>query len=202
MTTYGTRSFALLMCVLTFLCCSSVSAVAALAPSFALSPLAPASLNLVPGQASMVSFSLIANATFSGNVSLTCTGATRGIECLVSPAAMTLAQGQTIAATVAIATQGPNGNLSQSHRVDWMRTAGAISLSGVFCVLTFKRRRLFRGAWTLLLLFALGVGGSALVGCSGGSSNSTPAGTTSLVITATSGSMTQTQSLTVNVSQP
>jgi hypothetical protein len=173
-------------------------------PAFTLSALTPATLNLLPGQASMVSFFLTANATFSAKIALTCSGATVGIECLVSPASMTLAQGQTVAATIAVATQGASANLSRFRPPGWIRTTGAISLSGVTLMLAFKRRKRFRDIWAVLLLASLGLGGSALIGCSGGSSKpaATPVGNTNLIITATSGNIVQTQTLTVSVTQP
>jgi len=89
-----------------------------IAPSFTLSSPTPGALTLIQGQAGMATMSLTGNAAFYGEIKLACTGATAGVQCLVSPAASTLGASQSTLATIAIATQGAVTSLSKNQATE------------------------------------------------------------------------------------
>ena len=177
-------------------------AVTALAPSFSLTAPAPASLSIAQGATGTATLILTANATFGGAVTFTCGGAPTEASCIVSPGTVTLAAGQTAMATVVVATTAKNNVYSAQGSIpSLMQAIGGTSLATA--LLFFwpgKRRRLGR-VLMLLLLFAAALGTLSMTGC-GGSGNKypgTPVGNATLTITATSGSIVQTQTLTVAI---
>ena len=172
-----------------------------LAPAFFLSQPAPSIVRLLPGQASMVNIALTANATFRGKVALSCSGGTRELQCLISPASITLAEGQTISATVAVATQRTGTPLAQLQSPNRRSAPPWFAGLSVFFACALARRRPRRVAASLMLagIFAT----IALLGCNqtGISTSARPSGDTTLTITASSGSAIQTRVLTIHVTE-
>jgi len=82
------------------------------------------------------------------------------------------------------------------------KVAGGVSVAGLL-LLTLPRRR--RGNWRLLTLLVLGLSGmAALTGCAGNHGFTfpgTPAGTSTVTVTATSGSVSQSATFSVVVTQ-
>ena len=179
---------------------ATVVTVTSLSPAFTLS--SPPALTVVRGQTGFATISAQANATFSGTVNFTCSGApTAETVCTVSPASVTLAPGQSGSISVALATTQPNNTA-----VAGMYAGGVLA-----CVfLPFFRRRFngnFKGMVLPAILLAMTFAGAlAATGCSGGVKYpGTPLGTQTLTLTGTSGSgssaISTSTSVTLNVTQ-
>jgi hypothetical protein len=178
--------------------------VSALAPAFTLGAPTPGTLPVVQGQSGIATFTLAANATFNQTVSLTCTGAPNESSCSISPASVALTPGQTATVSAVIATTAPNNyNQAANRPADWMKTVGGLSLAGLFFLFLPGARRTRRGLWTMVLMVGLGLTLMAgLTGCGNGGYKypGTPSGTSTVTITATSGTLTQSTTFTVTVS--
>jgi len=179
--------------------------VSALAPAFTLGAPTPATMPVSQGQSGVATFTVAANATFSGTISLSCTGAPSESSCSISPASVTLAPGQTATVSAIVATTVPNNvNQAEDRPTDLAKTVGGVSFAGLFFLFLPGARRTRRDIWTMVLMVGLGltvIGG--LTGCSGSGYKypGTPAGTSTLTITATSGALTQSTTFTVTVSK-
>ena len=172
---------------------STTISVLSVAPNFSLVANA-SSLTLTSRTSGALSLSLTANATFAGDVSIVCSSPLAEVSCTVVPATVTLSAGGSQTATVNI-TATPQAHTKSFDRKGLL---GA-SFAAVFLLVLPIRRR-FRISPVLLFAVMLGTIGMA-TGCSSGGSHSTPPPTQStLTIMATSGTITQTQtiSLTIN----
>jgi hypothetical protein len=170
--------------------------VSALAPAFDLTA-TPGNVNVTIGQQSVATLTLASNATFSGSISLACSGLPANASCAINPGQVTLSGASSAQATVIIGTTNSAAN-GESPLSPFFKFTGGISLAGLFCCFT---RRFRRGAlWmlaTLLLVFTM----TGLSGCGGGSSvKSAAKGSYTVTITATpSGSTAASQTATVAV---
>ncbi len=198
---------------------ASVSvAVATLPPTFTLNAPAPATLTVTAGQTGTVNLSLTGNATFSGTVTLACSGAPDKSTCTIVPTTLTLAPGQTTNAAVVITTTAATTQSSSAlPAFFWATGAGSVSLAGLVLLLSPGRTRRIRSTWMIALLLISGAAATlSLSGCGGDGSKTTttppptqpvtpvqvlgtPTGTTTITITATAGSTTQTQTLSLTV---
>jgi len=171
---------------------------------FQLASPTPHTLTLVQGQAGMATLALASGKSFRGEVQLRCTGATPGIQCLVSPQSVRLTPGETSEATVAVATQGSSTyNLKSSVGGGWIGgLAGNTPAIAGLCYILYFRRKFAR----LPILCAMSLAALVLIsGCAGSKAEKppvTPIGNTMLKITASSGAITQSQDLSVTVEQP
>ncbi|HTF65967.1 MAG TPA: choice-of-anchor D domain-containing protein, partial [Edaphobacter sp.] len=154
------------------------------------------------GSTASYALSLASGSSFSGKVTITCTGAPQYATCTPNPSALELTTGQTASITVAVAT----GNASTA-------SAGALApLHGTTIVYVISLPLL--GLWSRRSRksIALAIGilvGCVVLGCGGSSSTTTPPvtaaaqkttpGTYTLQVTATAASFTQTQNLTLVV---
>jgi Bacterial Ig-like domain (group 3)/FG-GAP-like repeat len=188
-------------------------AITAVTPAFALSGPSPAAISLTQGATGTVTLSLIANSTFSGAVQFTCSGAPAESSCSVTPVGVTLAPGQAATVSTVVATTAPNNTYQakQEKHLPWPGALGTVSLAGLACLLWPKRKRFPRSV-SLFAIAALALGlSTVMTGCSGGKKTvsippgnqyaGTPPGTSSLTITATSGSISQTQTIALTVTQ-
>ena len=181
---------------------SAVVTVTAASPMFAITA-SPAALFLVQGATGSVALTLAANGTFSGDIALTCSGMPTESNCTITPSSLTLGANQTGNVAVIVATTQKNNQYQANNRgpksTPWARVAGSISLAGLVLFVIPRKRRLYNRASTLLLVvlsIGLMASISILSGCASGSSNKypgTPAGMTTITVTAISGSITQTQ---------
>jgi hypothetical protein len=179
---------------------ASAVKVSALTPAFTLSS-TPSSTTVSQGQIAVATLTLAANATFSGTVKLTCSGAPTNAACAVSPASVTLAAGDSKTATLIVSTTTAKASATQRDPLPGspFGSSGILSLAalaGLFAGWRSKRRLLL-AACTALLLFA-GMGMSA---CSSSNSVKTAAqGSYTITVTATpSGSTGAVQTATVSI---
>jgi len=170
--------------------------ISALTPAFSLTG-APATLSIGSGANGVVTLNIAANASFSGAVNLSCSGAPSKASCAVNPGSVTLAEGQSATATLVIGTTTTSADVNRST-APWGAAASLAMLCGVF----FGRRKRVRMLAGLSLGIILSLG-MLLTGCSNGGSTAPATGPTSFTVTITatpaSGSTASAQTTTVNV---
>ena len=177
---------------------ASTVTVTTLTPAFSLSG-TPSTLTLIDGANGLVSLTLAANATYSGTVNLTCSGAPANASCGFNANSVTLTAGNTATATLVVGTTGTQA--AHTSPALSQRAAPLVSFAALIAVFCCGRRRLrLPGILSaaLLAIIALGV-----TGCGGSSVTKVPAvGKTSFTVTVNAtptGSAAVAQSVTVNV---
>lgn len=180
--------------------------VAAVVPAFTLSG-SPSSITVTGGAQGIVTLMLAANSTFTGAVTLTCSGMPANGTCAVNPGSVTLAPGGSLIATLVIGTTANHAEMLPVIS-PWEAPTTALSLAGIWGIFIGRRKRIrMMSAIGLAVLFSTG---AMLVGCgdSGNAKNKsaltvTP-GTYIVAVTAapasgsTAASQTAMISLTVN----
>jgi uncharacterized protein (TIGR03118 family) len=146
---------------------------------------------------------------FAGTVTLACSGLPVGATCTFSPTQLSVAATASSTATVTIQTTKATAALEQPH----VRRTHAVGITSALLlpfasVLIFRRRRTFGNAGNalrllgVLLVFVATSG--VIVGCSDNGmatpiATPTPAGTSTVVVTATSGAISQQASIALTV---
>ncbi|WP_084079817.1 TIGR03118 family protein [Edaphobacter aggregans] len=140
---------------------------------------------------------------FSGSVSLACNGLPAGASCSFSPASLNVTANAVATGTVTIQTSTGAANLRPARRQNMLFAGVASALLLPFASLMRMRRR---RAWPHLLCAVLvcAAAGGFISGCGDDSKSTplpptTPAGQSTVSITATSGSITQTSSFALTV---
>jgi len=175
------------------------------------------SATVAPGQTAMYALNLTGSYGFSNAVAFTCAGAPANSTCSVSPNPATVSGTSAIPVTVSIVTQAASASPAarfrdhnDSGRGRYLFGVGFTSmLLATFLSFASGNSRLRKAyfGFTTLLLFGI------CAGCGGGGSSSstqpttpttpttpaTPAGAYTVTVTGTSGSLTQSMSLTLNV---
>jgi hypothetical protein len=177
--------------------------VTTVAPAFTLTG-SPSSVSVTGGGQGVVTLGLAANSTFSGAVTLTCSGMPANGTCAVNPGSVTLASNGSSTATLVIGTTADHAELQQPVS-PWQTPATGLSLAAIFGVFITRRKRL-RMFSALGLVAFLSVG-AMLVGCgdSGNPKNKSALtvapGPYTVTVTATpaSGSSVAAQTTTVSV---
>jgi hypothetical protein len=144
-------------------------------------------------------------AGIGGSVSLTCSGAPAGATCSISPSTIQISATSTTPFALTVNTTARSQVLfflPNQFPWQWVMTA-LVAL--MMLILNAVPRPSLKARWRLVPLFALalcacGGGGSSSGDGSGGSGNGTPAGNYTIVVTAKSGSTTESFNvpLTVN----
>jgi hypothetical protein len=167
-----------------------------IAPDFSMTA-SSSSSTITPGQVATYNLSFTAPAGFTGDVNLSCSGLPAFATCSFNPASVTITGGTTSTSVLSVTTA------SQASLKTTTSILFAIPLFGAFLVLalTGRRRRL---AARIVCSLTFAVVGFLLVsasGCSGGgsSSSSSPSevGTYTFTVTAVSGTVTHSSSLTL-----
>ncbi|MGA2651154.1 MAG: TIGR03118 family protein [Terracidiphilus sp.] len=166
---------------------------------------ATGALSVEGGSSVQTTVSVAPTYNFTGAVSLSCGGLPFGATCTFSPAQITATGTAPSIATLSIQTRGSTA-LLQSTRHSAAGIATALLLPFA-TALVFYRRRLpaFRGLLGLLVLCGITfVAAGVMMGCRGMAPMSTPppgtpAGTSQVTVTASSGSISQTATIALTV---
>jgi hypothetical protein len=178
---------------------ASTVTVTTLTPAFTLSG-TPSTLTITNGANGLVSLTLAANATYSGAVNLTCSGAPANASCGFSNSSVTLMAGNIATTTLVIGTTGTQAALHASPSLP-QRTAPLVSFAALVATFCFGRRRLrLPGVLVAALLSILAFG---VTGCGGsGVTKVASVGQTSFTVTVNAtpaGGAGTAQSVSVNV---
>ncbi|HEY0786848.1 MAG TPA: FG-GAP-like repeat-containing protein [Acidobacteriaceae bacterium] len=177
---------------------STTIGVGALPASFSMTAVSGATLNLTVGETGTATFTVTGNATFTGAITFSCSGVPAGTSCTILPGTINLTGAQSATVAVVLDTTAPNNHFNAGNLVpDWMRTTGGITLAaGVLLLLPLGRRR---NTWPLVLFAVLGLGAAvSLSGCAH-KYEGTPAGTYTVNVVGTSGSITQTSTISMTI---
>jgi sugar lactone lactonase YvrE len=161
------------------------------APNFAMA-VNPTSLSIANGSQSGASIVVTSIGSFSSAVTFACSGLPTGVTCAFNPATVTptatgVATVLTISAPARTAMVRPDGGSSRRPLL------ASVTLAFALCFLGWRKRRRLSIA-LVLMIGALGL--SLISGC--GTPNDQPV-TSIITITATSGSMQQTSTLSVTI---
>jgi FG-GAP-like repeat len=156
------------------------------------------SLTVTSGQSASVPLSVMGAASYTGGVTLTCTGLPAGASCTFNPATLTLAGGTPQTSTLTISTAAGNiAGVDKSFLRPGMTTLSCGVFAGSLLLLWPKRRRAY------FRIFALAGFTWLLLGCGGIASilksKNTPAGTYTFQVVVTAGMTQATTSSTLIV---
>ena len=148
-------------------------------------------LNITDGSSAQANLSIVPVNGFTGAVTFTCSNLPPGASCSFSPATVNLtatavATTQMSVSTTAMTQMGSLGDYPLHRHPHFVLTFASLL---PFCIFLFRRRRSLRNTILLMLpLFALTLGGSALIlGCSSNDNTPptpTPTGQTQFTVTA------------------
>jgi subtilase family serine protease len=148
---------------------------------------------------------------FAGTVALSCAVTPVSAQppiCAVSPGNLTLTAGGTGTATISVTSAGPYSSCftsSVTGRSGWLNGTSGVALAGLLLLVLPVRRRALRGvSLACLLLVGLGLvsgcsGSSTSIACSNVVTAGTTAGTYTVTVTGTSGTLSEAAPVTVNV---
>jgi N-acetylneuraminic acid mutarotase len=163
-------------------------------PTFTLAA-SSSSLSVSAGGAGTTTLTVTPANGFNAKVSFACSGLPAGASCAFSPATVT-PSGSAVTSTLTIATQAHAIVVRPGFRPGVPETALAL----VVCFVGWRRRR-YLGSWPLLGIAVMGIG--LITGCGSGSGGETGGGTTPVTstvsVTATSGTLQQSVTLTLTV---
>jgi uncharacterized protein (TIGR03118 family) len=136
---------------------------------------------------------------FSGPVTFTCSGLPVNSTCAFSSPTLTVTPNTSATETLTISTGGykaSNEDAPLHHFGSGSYTA--LAFMPFACILLFAGRRRLRMSPKLMLVLIGAVGAATLAGCSY-TNTTTPAGTSAITVTATSGAMTHTATVNLTV---
>jgi hypothetical protein len=179
----------------------------ATAPTLTIAPAggSGATATVTAGQTATYSLSIAASPGAAGTVTLSCGGVPQNATCAISPSSISLASGTNAAFTVTVSTQVTRTASLTFERVK-LASIGLAFLAPVALVLATRRKLPYRARACALLLALLPVMG--VIGCGGGGTPppppvtqtfTTPPGTYTLTVSATSGKVTTSIPLTLTV---
>ncbi len=179
--------------------------VAGSTPTFGFSASAGAA-TVTAGNSATATLSVAPVNGFSGTVTLACSGLPISATCSFSPSSLTVSSTAVATSTVTIQTTMATARVTSPQVRDGAGAGIMTAMLLPFASLIFiSRRRTKRSAAALRVLSALVISlavGSFLVGCTGSGMTGitpTPAGQSTVVITATAGSVSQQTSITLTV---
>jgi hypothetical protein len=179
-------------------------------PSFTLAAASGGSTTatVAAGQTATYNLSVGGTPGFSGQVTLTCTGAPANASCSITPISLALAKGATANFMVAVTTQTTTTTASLSHSGNWTALFGVLAIFGSPLIIVIRKPMPKHATVTAIALIAVVTFFSTACGGGGSQTNpptptthsvTTPQGTYTLTVTASSGSLTTSRPLTLKV---
>jgi len=167
-------------------------------PTFGLSA-STGALAVTTGNSVSTVISVAPTYSFSGNVSLACSGLPKYATCSFSPASITASPSAFSTSTLTIQTQS-SMVLLEKKRQGAAAVATAVLFPFASFLVYFRRRsRAFRNTLGMFLLCAVMLAAlGTFMGCTT-TQPATPAGTSQVMVTATSGSISQTATISLTV---
>ncbi len=160
------------------------------------------------GQSATYNLSVAATPGFSGQVSLSCTGAPANAACSITPTSLTLSKGESANFTVSVTTQ-TTITASLYHSGNSVAAFSVLAMFGFPLFVMIGKPRPKHGVVMLIVLIGLVTFSSTACGGGGGQNANppgptphaltTPQGTYTLVVTASSGSVSTSETLTLKV---
>jgi uncharacterized protein (TIGR03118 family) len=136
---------------------------------------------------------------FSGSVTFACSGLPANSTCTFSSPTLTVTPNTSATETLTIATGGFGASNQAAPLINFGRGSyTALAFMPFACLLFFAGRRKFRISPKLMLVLIGTMGAATLAGCSY-TSPTTPAGTTAITVTATSGAVSHTSTVKLTV---
>ena len=178
--------------------------ISAVAPSgsanFAFSASTPV-LTVKAGQATSAVLALAPINGFSGSVTLACSGLPVDATCSFSPATVALSGTAPASTTLTITTDIATSSLAHPRNSTAMYAGLSFIPASLLLFGVFGRRRNVCAIHGLLLAIVAIVGATAISGCGGSATTPpiTPAGTSAIKVTATSGAVSQTTTINITV---
>ncbi len=164
---------------------------------------APSSITVSPGASGSTTLSITPLGGFSSAVTFACTGLPSLASCSFAPATVT-PSGGAVTTTLTIATAAPSSNVRRVPGAGGWNPVASLLL-GLLVAWRVRRFRKLAVVRLGICLVALVMAGWGLTGCGGGSGPSTPtspgtpAGTSTITVTATSGTLSHTTTVTLVV---
>jgi uncharacterized repeat protein (TIGR03803 family) len=175
-------------------------------PGFTVSA-SPTSLTITAGQSGTATFTVTPTGGFTGAISLSCaitpTAPSDPATCSV-PASVTISGSASQTTTLTVNTTAPNAAINPGRRSFWTSVNGAALACILLVGFPARRRRWSCRLGMLALLFSvigssLGCGGGGNVGGGGSGGGGTTPGTYTITVTGTSGTLTQTGTVSLTV---
>jgi hypothetical protein len=165
--------------------------VSATAASFTAS-VAPSAVTVSPGSPGIVDITVTSQYGFNSATTFSCSTVPTNLACSFNPATVTPSNGQN-ASTALTLTE--SGSAALQHRSSPFLPEGA-TFAIALCFLGWKKRR---ALFLALVLIAGVIAATQLTGCGGNGNGSAAPTTSNVVVTATSGKVTQTIQLQVTI---
>ena len=170
--------------------------------SFAFSASTP-ELTVKAGQTTSATLSLAPINGFNGAATLTCSGLPVSTSCSFSPASVTLAGSAPVTTVMTISTNVATARVAVANHTG-VADAGLLLLPAALLLFGIRRRKASTALRVFVFLVVAGASAAIITGCTSGtymtkSPAITPAGTSKLVVTANSGTMSRSTSLAVTV---
>lgn len=169
------------------------------APSFSIS-VSPTTVTVTQGQSGQATVTMTPVGGFNSSIALSCSGQPASSTCTLSPTSVTPdGSNSAVTSAVSIATNVKTTAALRDGPRRRQSTALALVLFGLpgLCFFSGFRRRIGALPLVMLVLVLLGIE-VGIIGC-GGSGPTTPKGTSTITITANTGSTSQTARFTLTV---
>jgi uncharacterized protein (TIGR03118 family) len=156
--------------------------------------------NVTNGSSTALTLAVAPINGFSGPVTFTCSGLPANSTCTFSSPTLTVSPNASATETLTISTGGYKVRNEAPFRPFGNGSYTALAFMPFACILVFAgRKKLGINAKLMLVLVVAAVGTATLAGCGSYTNTTTPAGTSAITVTATSGATIHTSTVNLTV---